>query len=40
MKATDHFVIAPIGMYPERYQVEAFPSPEQLAAMGNELAER
>ena len=25
------------GMYPERYRVEAFPTGEQLAAMGNEL---
>lgn len=25
------------GMYPERYRVEIFPNPEQLAAMGNEL---
>ncbi len=33
-------LMTPMGMYPERYKVEAFPSPEQLAAMGNELAER
>jgi hypothetical protein len=33
-------LMTPMGMYPERYQVEEFPSAEQLAAMGNELESR
>ena len=30
-------LMTPMGIYPERYRVEGFPSAEQLAAMGNEL---
>ena len=30
-------LMTPMGMYPERYRVEEFPTPEQLAAMDNEL---
>ena len=30
-------LMTPMGMYPERYRVEDFPTAEQLAAMGNEL---
>ena len=29
--------MTPMGMYPERYRVEGFPTADQLAAMGNEL---
>ena len=32
-------LITPMGIYPERYRVEGFPTAEQLAAMGNELEE-
>ena len=32
-------LIAPMGIYPERYRVEGFPTADQLAAMGNELEE-
>ncbi|MGO8752359.1 MAG: DUF1444 family protein [Thermoguttaceae bacterium] len=30
-------LITPMGIYPERYRVQDFPSAEQLAAIGNEL---
>ncbi len=30
-------LMTPMGIYPERYRVEDFPSADQLAAMGNEL---
>ena len=30
-------LMTPMGIYPERYRVEGFPTTEQLAAMGNEL---
>ena len=30
-------LMTPMGMYPERFRVETFPSAEELAAMGNEL---
>jgi uncharacterized protein YtpQ (UPF0354 family) len=33
-------LMTPLGMYPERYQVDQFPTVEQLAAMGNELEGR
>ncbi len=33
-------LMTPMGMYPERYRVEEFPTAEQLAAMGNELEGR
>ncbi len=33
-------MVTPMGMYPERYKVEGFPTAEQLAATGNELEER
>jgi len=29
--------MTPMGMYPERYRVEGFPTSDQLAAMGNQL---
>lgn len=30
-------LMTPMGMYPERYRVEGFPTSDQLAAMGNQL---
>jgi uncharacterized protein YtpQ (UPF0354 family) len=30
-------LMTPMGMYPERYRVEGFPTADQLAAMGNEV---
>ncbi|MEI8374165.1 MAG: DUF1444 family protein [Planctomycetota bacterium] len=30
-------LMTPMGIYPERYRVDGFPSADQLAAMGNEL---
>lgn len=30
-------MMTPLGIYPERYRVEGFPTADQLAAMGNEL---
>jgi uncharacterized protein YtpQ (UPF0354 family) len=30
-------LMEPLGMYPERYRVESYPTAEQLAAMGSEL---
>jgi hypothetical protein len=30
-------LMTPLGMYPERYRVQGFPTTEQLAAIGNEL---
>ena len=30
-------MMTPMGIYPERYRVEGFPTADQLAAMGNEL---
>jgi len=30
-------LMTPMGIYPERYRVEGFPTAEQLAAMGNDL---
>ena len=33
-------LMTPMGIYPERYRVEGFPTAEQLAAMGNELEAR
>ena len=32
-------MMTPMGIYPERYRVEGFPTADQLAAMGNELKE-
>jgi len=32
-------LVTPMGIYPERYRVEGFPTAGQLAAMGNELEE-
>jgi len=32
-------MLTPMGIYPERYRVDAFPTAAQLAAMGNELKE-
>jgi hypothetical protein len=31
-------LMKPVGMYPERFRVEEFPTAEQLAAMGNLLS--
>ncbi|MEI8375690.1 MAG: hypothetical protein WCJ35_22945 [Planctomycetota bacterium] len=33
-------LMVPMGVYPERYRVDGFPSADQLAAMGNELEEK
>jgi len=33
-------LMTPMGMYPERYRVDGFPTADQLAAMGNELETR
>ena len=33
-------LMTPMGMYPERYRVDGFPTAAQLAAMGNELETR
>ena len=30
-------LMTPMGMYPERYRVEGFPTAAQLVAMGYEL---
>ncbi len=30
-------LMTPMGMYPERYRVDGFPTADQLAAVGNEL---
>jgi len=32
-------MMTPLGIYPERYRVDEFPTPEQLAEMGNELGD-
>jgi hypothetical protein len=32
-------LLTPMGMYPERYRVEGFPTADQLTAMGNKLEE-